>query len=58
MVAALREANRLSTGDLAQVMGLSRPSAIRKLNEMRAAGVLAWEGKSARDPRAFWRRLR
>ena len=58
VVAALREANRLSTGDLALVMGLSRPSAIRKLNEMRAAGVLAWEGKSARDPRAYWRLLR
>jgi hypothetical protein len=28
VVAALREANRLSTGDLALVMGLSRPSAI------------------------------
>ena len=58
VVAALREGNRLSTGDLAQVMGLSRPAAIRKLNQLRDAGILAWEGKSARDPRAFWRLVR
>lgn len=58
IVAALREANRLSTGDLAEVMGLSRPAAIRKLHQLRDAGVLAWEGKSARDPRAFWRLVR
>jgi ATP-dependent DNA helicase RecG len=58
VVAALREGGRLSTGDLAQVMGLSRPAAIRKLNELRDAGVLAWEGKSARDPRAYWRLVR
>ncbi len=58
VVAALREGGRLSTGDLARVMGLSRPAAIRKLNELRGAGVLAWEGKSTRDPRAYWRLVR
>lgn len=58
VVAALREGNRLSTGDLAQVMGLSRPAAIRKLHQLREAGVVAWEGRSARDPRAFWRLVR
>ena len=58
VVAALREGNRLSTGDLAQVMGLSRPATIRKLGQLRDAGVIAWEGKSARDPRAFWRLVR
>jgi len=57
-VTALREGGRLSTGDLAEVMGLSRPAAIRKLNQLRDAGVLAWEGKSARDPRAYWRLVR
>lgn len=58
VVAALREAGRLSTGDLAEVMGLSRPASIRKLHQLRDAGVLAWEGRSARDPRAFWRLVR
>lgn len=58
VVAALREGTRLSTGDLAEVMGLSRPAAIRKLNQLRDAGILAWEGKSPRDPRAFWRLVR
>ena len=58
VVAALRESHRLSTGDLAQAMGLSRPATIRKLNQLREAGILAWEGKSARDPRAYWRLVR
>jgi ATP-dependent DNA helicase RecG len=58
VVGALREAERLSTGELADVMGLSRPAAIRRLKQLRDAGVLSWEGKSAQDPRAFWRLVR
>ncbi len=55
VVAALREADRLSTGELAEVMGLSRPTAIRRLNALRDAGVVTWVGKTPQDPRAYWR---
>ena len=55
VVAALREAERLSTGEVAEVLGRSRPATIRRLEALRAAGVVQWVGKSARDPRAYWR---
>jgi ATP-dependent DNA helicase RecG len=55
IVAALREADRLSTGEVAEVLGRSRPLAIRRLEALREAGVVQWVGKSARDPRAYWR---
>jgi ATP-dependent DNA helicase RecG len=55
IVAALREAGRLSTGEVAEVLGASRPLAIRRLSALRTAGVVQWVGNSARDPRAYWR---
>lgn len=55
IVGALREAGRLSTGEVAEVLKASRPLAIRRLNALRDAGVVQWVGKSARDPRAYWR---
>ncbi len=55
VLAALREAGRLGTGDLAQVLQVSRPVAIRRLDALRALGMIEWVGNSARDPRAYWR---
>jgi ATP-dependent DNA helicase RecG len=55
IVAALREADRLSTGEVAELLGMSRPPAIRRLEALRDAGVVEWVGKSPRDPRAYWR---
>lgn len=51
----LREAGGLSTGDLQEALGVSRPAARRELGELRDAGVVEWVGKSPRDPRAYWR---
>ncbi len=55
ITAALREAGRLSTGEVAEVLGLSRPATIRRLGSLRSEGLIEWVGKSARDPRAYWR---
>ena len=52
---ALRSAGRLSTGEVREILGVSRPVAHRELVELRKAGVLEWVGKSPRDPRAYWR---
>lgn len=54
IVAAVREAGRLSTGEVAELIGLARPTTIRRLQQLRGAGVLDWVGRSPRDPRAFW----
>jgi ATP-dependent DNA helicase RecG len=52
---ALREAGRLSTGEVGEILRLSRPATIRRLESLRAAGLIEWVGNSARDPRAYWR---
>lgn len=52
--AALREAGRLSTGEVAELLGRSRPHAMRVLASLRDAGIIRWVGKSPKDPRAYW----
>jgi len=54
VMAALREAGRLRTGELAEVLALSRPVTIDRLKRLEALGLVEWVGKSARDPRAYW----
>ena len=54
VVQALREAGHLSSGELADVMRLGRPAALKRLNALRDAGVLRWTGRSPKDPRASW----
>ena len=56
IVAALRQNVRLSTGEIAEALGLSRPATIRRLRTMREEGLIEWVGKGSRDPRAYWRR--
>jgi ATP-dependent DNA helicase RecG len=51
---ALRTAGRLSTGEVTEALGVSRPVAQRELGLLRDAGIVEWVGKSARDPRAYW----
>ncbi len=55
IVAALREAGRLSTGEVADALGLGRPATIRRLAILREEGLIEWVGNSTRDPRAYWR---
>lgn len=55
IVAALRQSDQLSTGEVAELIGLARPTTIRRLQQLRDEGVIEWVGKSPRDPRAFWR---
>jgi ATP-dependent DNA helicase RecG len=55
IVAALRESERLSTGELVEALGASRPVVQRELGALREAEVVEWVGNSPRDPRAYWR---
>lgn len=52
---ALRRGERLSTGEIAEMLGVSRPVAQKELAALKEAEVIEWVGKSPRDPRAFWR---
>ncbi len=53
-MASIREGERVSTGDVAAALGVSRPAAIKLLRSMEEAEVIEWVGKSAKDPRAYW----
>jgi ATP-dependent DNA helicase RecG len=55
ITSALRKSERLSTGEVAELLGVSRPVAQRELAELQDAEVVEWVGKSPRDPRAYWR---
>jgi ATP-dependent DNA helicase RecG len=50
----LRPAGRMSTGDVMEALGVSRPVAQRELNALKEAGIVEWIGKSPKDPRAYW----
>lgn len=53
---ALRLADRpLGTGQVAELLDLTRPTVIRHLHALRDAGLVVWEGSSPKDPRATWR---
>lgn len=55
IIAALRKAERLSTGEVSEVLGVSRPVAQKELARLREAEIVEWIGNSSRDPRAYWR---
>lgn len=50
----VREGGRLSTGDLTEATGRSRPVVIRQLKALQAADIIEWVGHSPKDPRAYW----
>lgn len=54
VVSALRNAGRLSTGEIAELLGVSPVTGLRRLRSMQAEGLVHWVGKSPRDPRAYW----
>lgn len=54
VVAALRQAGRLKTGEVEELLGVTRPTAIRRLRQMEKLSVIRWIGKSDTDPSAFW----
>lgn len=51
---ALRDAKRLSTGEVATMLGRSRPHALGVLGTLQDAGLIRWVGNSPKDPRAYW----
>jgi ATP-dependent DNA helicase RecG len=54
LVRIVREAGRISTGDLVQASGYSRPAVVKQLNALKDVGLIEWIGKSPKDPRAYW----
>lgn len=44
----------MSTGEVAEALGVSIPSVRRALQVMRDKGLVKWRGNGPRDPRAVW----
>ena len=44
----------MSTGEVADALGISNPPARRALKALREEGLIQWRGKGPRDPRAVW----
>lgn len=54
VTAALREAGRLSTGEVAELLSRSRPHALKVLRSLETPGIVRRIGKGPKDPRAYW----
>jgi len=55
---ALRAAGvPLGTGDISELVALSRPATQIRLKALAEANLIRWAGKSAKDPRAVWELL-
>lgn len=52
----IRNAGRVSTGDVVDATGESRPLVLRHLRALRDEGLIDWVGRSSKDPRAYWTR--
>jgi ATP-dependent DNA helicase RecG len=50
----LRAAGRMSTGEVTEELGISRPVVQKELNALKEAEIIEWIGKSKKDPRAYW----
>ncbi len=48
------EARPLSTGQVAELTGVTRPTASRHLQSLREHGLVTWDGKGPKDPRPSW----
>jgi ATP-dependent DNA helicase RecG len=46
--------HQLGTGDVAEALRISRPTAVKRLGALRDAGLVDWHGKAPNDPRAYW----
>lgn len=44
----------MGTGEVAEALRMSRPTATSRLQALRDEGLIEWAGKSAKDPRAAW----
>jgi ATP-dependent DNA helicase RecG len=54
LIDIVRQGRRLSTGEIGEAAGISRPTTVRRLSRLGEMGYVEWIGESPSDPRAFW----
>jgi ATP-dependent DNA helicase RecG len=50
----LRSGGPLSTGDISEEIGMSRPATLSRMRALEQVQLVRWSGKSPKDPRAVW----
>ena len=50
----MKRADRVRTGELVEMVGVTRPTILRHLNALRDRGLIRWVGLNATDPQAYW----
>lgn len=48
------EGHPLSTGQIAEVASIARPTASRQLQRLLTLGIVVWDGQGPQDPHASW----
>ena len=49
-----RAARPVTTGDVVEITGRSRPTVLKHLNVLREVGLIKWVGTNSNDPTATW----
>ena len=52
---ALTERKSMSTSELMDIIGVSRPTALKYLGELQRLGLVEHVGTAPTDPRGYWR---
>ncbi len=55
ILAMLRQAGQMGTGEIVEGVGMKRPAVLRRLRALEEARLIEWSGKSKKDPRASWK---
>ena len=50
----IKRGDRVRTGELVEMVGVTRPTILRHLNALRDRGLIRWVGLNATDPQAYW----
>jgi ATP-dependent DNA helicase RecG len=54
ILAALRQVGQLRTGEVEQILGVTRPTALKRLRAIERVGLIRWIGQNEYDPNAYW----
>lgn len=49
-----RAQHPLGTGQIAELINVTRPTVLRNIRQLQEAGLVTWQGNSVSDPRATW----
>lgn len=55
ILSLIRQADGMSSGDLTDAIGVSRPTALRRLKLLEEMGLIERVGSGPKDPTSYWK---